>query len=58
MRYACTSCFASVKVATFSQTTFKNVASVKAKDTMPMMPETRKKGEVAVGEDTTRPMVD
>lgn len=46
---------ASVRVARLVQTTLMKVPRVKAKDTMPIMPEIRKKGEVAVV-DTTTPM--
>ena len=39
-----------------SQMTWKKVPRVKAKPTMPMMPDVREKGEVAVV-DTTTPIV-
>ena len=47
---------ASVKVVRLVQTTLMNVPRVKAKDTMPIIPEIRKKGEVVAVVDTTTPM--
>ena len=44
-------------VSTFTQTTLRNVPSVKANETIPMMPETRKKGEVGELDETTTPML-